>query len=75
MSIAETDGPGAAFRHRVIVRHDQNGGAQAIVQIVHKLEDLRASVRVQIAGRFIRQENRRKNTERSGDRHALALAT
>ena len=41
-SVANVDGPLAAFGDRRIVRHDQHRGAQALMQIVNQLQNFLA---------------------------------
>ena len=74
VAVAQADRARAAFGHGVIVRDHQHRRAQAVVQIVNQLQDLRAGVGVQIAGGLIGKQNRREDAERAGDGHALALA-
>ena len=50
----ECDGPRAAFGYRLIVGDDQHRRAQAIMQIVNQLQNLRAGCAVQIASRVHR---------------------
>ena len=73
-AVAQLDGPRAALRHRLVVRDHQHRRSQPVVQIVDQLQDLRAGLRIQIAGGLIGQQNRRINAQRACDRHALALA-
>src|SRR5439155_12266065 len=54
--------------------NDQHGGALAIVQVMHQLQDLRAGMSVQTAGGLIGQQNRWKNAERARDGDPLPLA-
>ena len=59
---------------RRIVRHDQNGRVQPLVQIVNQPQNFRAGVRVEIAGRLVGQQHRRIERQRARDGHALPLA-
>ena len=57
-----------------VVRDDQDGRAQALVQIVDQRQNLLAGVRIEIAGGLVGQQNRRIDGERARDGDALALA-
>ncbi len=74
-AIANMDGPLAAFGDRRVVRHDQDSRAQALMQIVNQFQNLEAGGRIQIARRFVGQQNRRIDAQRAGDGHTLPLAS
>ena len=68
------NGARAALGHADVVRDNQHGRSQALVQIVNQLQDLRAGVRIQVAGGLVGQQDRADKRQRPRDRHALALA-
>ena len=73
-AVAQRDRPAAALGDVHVVRHDHDGRAEPGVQIADQREDLLAGVRVEIAGRFVGEQNRRIDRQRARDRDALALA-
>ena len=73
-AVAQGDRPAAALGDLHVVRHDDDGRAEARVQVADQREDLLAGARVEIAGRFVGEQNRRIDRQRAGDRDALALA-
>ena len=48
--------------------------APVVVQLVEQVDDRGARARVEVAGRLVGQDDRRRPDERPGDGHALALA-
>ena len=51
------------------------GGAEGHVKVGNQPEDIGAGLGVEVAGRLVRQENRRVHGEGAGDGDTLALAT
>ena len=72
--VAQGDGARAAFGDAGIVRDDQDGGAQALVEIADEVEDFGAGVGVEVAGRLIGQQDGRMKGQRARDGDALPLA-
>ena len=64
---------GAVFRDVALVRDEQHGDAALDVQALEDPHDLDARPRVEVAGRLVRQQDRRVGDQRAGDRHALLL--
>ena len=64
--------PGARRDHRV-VRDDDDGGAVG-VDAIEEIGDLLAGRFVELAGRLVREQQRRPVGERAGDRDALHFA-
>src|SRR3712207_1236567 len=72
-AILEGDDPLAHhINHLLVVGRDEYGGAHA-VDAVQKLHDAHRRVRVEVAGRLVRDEYRRLRDEGPGDRDALLL--
>ena len=61
------------MRRDVALVRDENDGVPALVQIFKQRHNFFARFRIQIAGRFIRQNDGRLIHEGAGDRYALAL--
>ena len=60
-------------RHLLIVRHDEHGHAEALIDLAHRVEDeLRVGL-VELAGRLVGEQHRRLVGERDGDRDPLLL--
>jgi hypothetical protein len=57
-----------------VVRHDQERQAVLLVETAHERDDLVGALGVQVAGRLVGPHDRGVVDERTGDRHALALA-
>src|SRR5258708_4711389 len=74
MAVAEGNYAGTAFGDAAVVGDEQNGRAEALVQVADQSENLVASVRVEVACRLVCQENRRINSESARDGYALPLA-
>src|SRR5687767_638704 len=73
LPVADRDGSLARLRHVRVVRHDENRGTKGRVKIAHESQNLGASLRVQVPGRLIRQEDRRIYRERARNGDPLAL--
>src|SRR5213080_4144040 len=56
-AVAERDRALAAVRHVHVVRDDDDGGAESRVEIANQREDLFAGVRVEVARRFVGEED------------------
>src|SRR5215475_9387516 len=63
------------IRYFNVMGDDQNGRAKTLVEVIDELQNLLAGVGVEIAGRFIGQQDRRINGKRSSNRDSLALAS
>ena len=72
--VAQGDGARAAFGDTVIVGDDEDGGAEALVEVADEREDLGAGVRVEVAGGLVGEQDGRGEGEGAGDGDALALA-
>ena len=57
----------------IFVRHDDDGVAVG-VEVAEEIEDFAAGLRIEVARRFVGEEERRFVHERAGDGDALALA-
>ena len=57
-----------------VVRDDDDGRAEARVQVADQRQDLVAGVRVEVAGRLVGEQDRRIDRQRARDGDALALA-
>ena len=57
-----------------VVRDDQEGQVVLSVQLPHQGDDLVGVLAVEVAGRLVGPDDRGVVDERTGDRHALALA-
>jgi len=73
--VAEGDGARAALGDSGVMGHDENGGVEAVVQIVDEAEDFGAGVGVEVAGGLVGEEDGRLESEGSGDGDALAFAS
>ena len=62
------------LHHRQVVRDEQIGDAQPVLQFQHQVDDLRLHRNVQRGDRLVRHDQRRRQRERAGDADALALA-
>ncbi len=60
--------------HRQIVRYEQVGDAEALLQILQQVHHLRADRHIQRGHRFVRHDQPRLGRQRAGDRDALTLA-
>jgi hypothetical protein len=72
--IAQGNGARAAFGDTGIVGDDEDGGAEALVEVAYEGQDLGAGMGVQVAGGLIGEEDGRGKGEGAGDGDALALA-
>jgi hypothetical protein len=73
-SISQRDFARAIRRHRIVVRHQQDGAALG-VQVGQQSHDLATSIQIEIAGRFVSQNERRVVDQRAGNRDALLLTS
>src|SRR6185295_17015421 len=73
-AVAQGDGALAALRHGHVVRDDDDRRAEAGVQVADQRENLLAGARVEVAGRFVGEQDRRIDRQRARDRDALPLA-
>src|SRR5258706_4088959 len=73
LSVADMDRPVGEGGHVGFVRHDHDRVA-GFVESRKERHDFGAGLRVQIAGRFVGEQNGRVVDERPSHRHALALA-
>src|SRR5690348_1577380 len=60
-AVAQSDHAPAAFRYVKIVRDDQHGRAEPLVQIANEFQNFRSAVSIQIAGWLVGQQDRRIN--------------
>ena len=60
--------------HAGIMRHQDQGYAFFLIQFQKQFHDLFSGFGIQVAGGFIRQNNRRVIDQGAGDRHTLLLA-
>ncbi len=74
LAVTQREDSIAERRGQVIVRDQQNRGVEFAVQIVEQAKNFVSGVRIEIAGGFVAQQNRRTKHQRAGDGHALALA-
>ena len=72
--IQHDDPVGDVAHHRQIVRDEQVGQAQPLLQPDHQVDDLRLDVHVQRRDRLVADHEHRLHRQRAGDRDALALA-
>src|SRR3984893_16113672 len=72
-SIPQSHNSPSVPRDIFFVSHDDDRVA-ALIKILQQHHDLFASPRVEIPGRFVRQNDRRIIYQSSGNRHSLALA-
>src|SRR6478735_2864470 len=70
----EHDAVGVARRDRVVRDHD-DGLAELVDRSAHEAEDLGTRARVEVAGGFVSEDDRRLAEQRAPDRDALLLAT
>src|SRR5262245_18595595 len=56
------------------MRHDDDSGSKALVEMANQREAFLTGVRVEIAGRLVSKEDRRIDRQRPRDRDALPLA-
>src|SRR6185436_3354808 len=73
-AVAQGDGALAALRHGHVVRDDDDRRAEAGVQVADQRKNLLAGARVEVAGRFVGEQDRRIDRQRARDRDALPLA-
>ena len=72
-SVAQMHGA-ARVRGDVPLVRDENDGVAALVKVLEQRHDFFAGFGIEIAGRFVRQNDRRIVHQRAGDGDALALA-
>ena len=60
--------------HREIVRHDDEGEAEAVLQILQQVDDLRLDRHVEGRNRLVADDQLGISRKRPGDADALALA-
>ena len=72
-AVEQMDGAIGVLRKTRVVRDHADGGA-AGVQFLEQIHDRFAVARIEVAGRFVRQEDGRLARERARDRDALLLA-
>src|SRR6266540_664883 len=75
LAVEEADDPVAATGHEGVVSSNKDGHATLFAQVEQEIDDLRARLRVEVAGRLVRQHQNRVVHERPGDRDPLLLAT
>src|SRR6478752_7569477 len=73
LAVAQRQMARCAATDRRVVRHDQERDAVAI-QLLDDLHDLGTGLRVEVAGRLVREQEARLHDDRAADRDALALA-
>ena len=73
-AVAEADEPRSVLGDVVLVRDEQDGDAALLVQALEDAHDLDAGARVEVAGGFVGQDDRRLVDQRAGDGDALLLA-
>src|SRR6267143_6610874 len=74
LAVAQADGAAGGVGNVGVVRNKDERFALR-VQFVEELHDLGAGNRVEIAGRFVGEDDERVVDERAGNGHALLLAT
>jgi len=74
LAVAHGDHAAAAFGEREIVGHHDECGPALAVQGEHQVDDLFAGGGVEIAGRFVGEQDRRFHDERTRQRDALLFA-
>ena len=74
LAVAELDDPRAVLGDVHFVRDQHDGDAALHVQLLEDVHDLDAGARVEVAGRLVRQQDRRLVDQRARDRDALLLA-
>ena len=73
-AVAEGDGDVGQRGELGVMRHQHDGRMAGAVHAEQQLDDLMTGLAVQVAGRFVREQQRGIVGERAGDGHALLLA-
>src|SRR5439155_23731662 len=73
LAVAQANGATGVARNILVVRHQDDGFALR-VQVVEDPEDFEAGGRIEVAGRFVRQDDQRVIHQRSRDGDPLLLA-
>src|SRR5574339_882726 len=74
-AVAESDQPGAVLGDVRLVRDEDDGDAALDVETLEDSHYLDAGARIEVAGRLVREDDRRLVDERPGDGHALLLSS
>ena len=75
MSVTEAQAALAAPGNRLVVSHQNQGGAIFRIEREHQIDQLLSRDRVQIAGRFIGEYQARPRAKSARQRHPLLLPT
>ena len=74
MSVAQDEHAVAEARQPLVVRGDEDAGALKPAQVEEERADLVAGACVEVARRFVREDEPRARDERARQGHALLLA-
>src|SRR5258706_2246189 len=74
-AVEQFQGARTLCRDAHIVSDDQNRRPETLMEAVNQLQDFFACARVEISGRFVREQNRWIDRQSAGDRNALAFAS
>ena len=72
--IHHRDPVGDVLHHREVVRDEDVGEAEPVLQVAQQIEDLRADRDIERRDRLVADDQLRLDRERAGNRDALALA-
>ena len=73
-AVTDADRPLRVIGDVGIVRHQDDGDPLVLIQLLEHPQHFFAGARIEVAGRLIREEQRRMIDQRPRDRHALLLA-
>ena len=72
--MVDGDDPAVEAGHQFMLVGDHDDGGAAAVDLVEQLHNLKGKLRVDVAGRLVRNQQRRVVDQRAGKRHTLLLA-
>ncbi len=73
LAVEQADGSAGVFRDVLLVG-DEDDGVAGLVELVEEGHDLFRCLRIEVAGGFVGEKNRRPVDQRPGHRHPLSLA-
>jgi hypothetical protein len=74
LAVTQTHDTRCMFQQPLVVRREDEGKAEAAIQITHQIDQLRRIVRVQVRSRLVGQHQRGTMNNRSRHRDTLAFA-